>query len=301
MQQKTAVGHLIALFTIIVWGTTFISSKILLADFSPVEILLIRFVIGFIALLFFYPHRFRPKERKHEFYFMGAGICGVTLYYLLENIALTYSFASNIGVIVSVAPFFTAILAHFFLSGERLRPQFFIGFVAAISGIALISFNGATALQLNPLGDLLAVLAAAIWGVYSILVRKIADFGYNTVQTTQRIFFYGIIFMIPALFFMDFHPDWALLAKPVNLFNLLFLGVIASATCFVTWNLATKYIGAVKTSVYIYFTPVVTILTSALVLREQITTVALIGTALTLFGLVLSELPLPNRKAGKEE
>ncbi len=301
MQQKTAAGHLISLFTILVWGTTFISSKILLADFSPVEILFIRFFIGFIALIFFYPRRFRPKERRHELYFMGAGICGVTLYYLLENIALTYSFASNIGVIVSIAPFFTAILAHFFLSGERLRPQFFIGFVAAISGIALISFNGATALQLNPLGDLLAVLAAAIWGVYSILVRKIADFGYHTVQSTQRIFFYGIVFMIPALFLMDFHPDWALLAKPVNLFNLLFLGVIASAACFATWNLATKYIGAVKTSVYIYFTPVVTIITSALVLQEQITTVAIIGTVLTLFGLVLSELPLPSRKAGKEE
>ena len=301
MQQKTAAGHIIALCTILVWGTTFISSKILLRDFSPVEILFIRFVIGFVALFFFYPHRFRPRERKHELYFMGAGLCGTTLYYLLENIALTYSFASNIGVIVSIAPFFTAIFAHFFLYGERLRPQFFIGFVAAISGIVLISFNGSTVLKLNPLGDLLAVLAAAIWGVYSILVRKIADFGYNTVQTTQRMFFYGIVFMIPALFLMDFSPDWPLFLKPVNLFNILFLGIIASAACFVSWNLATKYIGAVKTSVYIYFTPVVTIITSALVLKEKITAVALIGTVLTLFGLVLSEIPLPFRKADKQE
>ncbi len=193
MHQKTAVGHIIALCTILVWGTTFISSKILLRDFSPAEILFIRFVIGFAALFFFYPHQFRPREWKHELYFMAAGLCGTTLYYLLENIALTYSFASNIGVIVSIAPFFTAIFAHFFLYGERLRPQFFIGFVAAISGIVLISFNGSTVLKLNPLGDFLAVLAAVIWGVYSILVRKIADFGYNTVQTTRRIFFYGIM------------------------------------------------------------------------------------------------------------
>lgn len=301
MHQKTVAGHIIALCTILVWGTTFISSKILLKDFSPVEILFIRFVIGFVALFFFYPHRFRPREWKHELYFMGAGLCGTTLYYLLENIALTYSFASNIGVIVSIAPFFTAIFAHFFLYGERLCPQFFIGFVAAISGIVLISFNGSTVLKLNPLGDLLAVLAAAIWGVYSVLVRKVADFGYNTIQTTRRMFFYGIIFMIPALFLMDFSPDWALFLKPVNLFNILFLSIIGSAACFATWNLATKYIGAVKTNVYIYFSPVVTIITSALVLKEKITAVALIGTALALSGLVLSEIPLPFRKADKEE
>lgn len=301
MQQKTAAGHTLALFTILVWGTTFISSKILLRDFSPVEILFIRFVIGFVALFFFYPHRFKPREAKHELYFMAAGLCGTTLYYLMENIALTYSFASNIGVIVSIAPFFTAIFAHFFLYGERLRPQFFLGFVAAISGIVLISFNGSTVLKLNPLGDFLAIAAAAVWGVYSILVRKISDFGYHTVHTTRRIFFYGIVFMIPALFLMDFNPNWSLFLKPVNLFNILFLGIVASAICFVTWNLATRYIGAVKTSVYIYFSPVVTIITSALVLRERITGMAVIGTVLTLFGLILSEIPLPFRKKDREE
>lgn len=59
------------------------------------------------------------KERKQELYFAAAGLCGVTLYYLLENIALTYTFVSNVGVIISIAPFFTAILAHVFLKGER--------------------------------------------------------------------------------------------------------------------------------------------------------------------------------------
>ena len=204
MEQNKATGHLSALLTILIWGTTFISTKVLLVDFQPVEILLFRFVMGLLALLIVYPHRMKGTTRKQELTFVVAGLCGVCLYYLLENIALTYTMASNVGVIISVAPFFTAILSHLFLKqDEKLRANFFIGFVVAMAGIALISFNGST-LQLNPVGDLLALLAAFLWACYSILTRKISSFGYNTILTTRRVFFYGILFMIPALFLFDF-------------------------------------------------------------------------------------------------
>lgn len=204
MEQNKATGHLSALLTILIWGTTFISTKVLLVDFQPVEILFFRFVMGLLALLIVYPHRMKGTTRKQELTFVVAGLCGVCLYYLLENIALTYTMASNVGVIISVAPFFTAILSHLFLKqDEKLRANFFIGFVVAMAGIALISFNGST-LQLNPVGDLLALLAAFLWACYSILTRKISSFGYNTILTTRRVFFYGILFMIPALFLFDF-------------------------------------------------------------------------------------------------
>lgn len=236
-----------------------------------------------------YPKRLKIAERKQELYFAAAGLCGVTLYFLLENIALTYTFASNVGVIVSIGPFFIALLAHFFLDGEKLRVQFFIGFAAALTGIFLISFNGSTVLKLNPVGDVLAVLAAIAWAFYSILTRKISSFGCNTIQTTRRAFFYGLVFMLPALFILDFSPDAAQLLVPVNLFNLLFLGLGASALCFVTWGAAVKMLGAVKTGVYIYAVPVITVITSALVLREKITGLAAFGTVLTLAGLFISE------------
>lgn len=282
-------GHLFAIVTILIWGTTFISTKVLLKSFSPIEILFLRFSIGLLVLLFIYPHRFVVKSRKQELYFAAAGLCGITFYYLLENMALTYTFASNVGVIVSVAPCFTAILAHLFLRGEKLRPQFFVGFIVALTGIFLISFEGSSALKLNPLGDILAVLAAVVWSAYSILTRKISEFGYSTVQTTRRTFLYGLIFMIPALFLFGFHPNVNLLVRPVNLFNIIFLGLGASALCFVTWNLAVRRLGAVKTSVYIYMVPVITVATSVLILHEQLTHIAVIGILLTLSGLFISE------------
>ncbi len=289
-RKKESIGHLFAFITIVIWGTTFISTKILLKAISPIEILLLRFTIGFIVLLMVYPHKLKVKERKQELYFAAAGLCGVTLYYLLENIALTYNFASNIGVIISITPFFTAIFAHLLLDGEKLRMQFFIGFAVAVVGIFLITFNGSNNLKLNPLGDILAVLAAVVWAVYSVLTKKISGFHYNTIQTTRRIFFYGLIFMIPALFIFGFKPNINQLMQPTNLFNILFLGLGASALCFVTWNSAVKLLGAVKTSVYIYMVPVITVVTSVIVLHERITGVAVIGIVLTLAGLFISEI-----------
>ena len=167
---------------------------------------------------------------------------------------MTYTMASNVGVIISVAPFFTAILSRLFLKQEeKLQANFFIGFVVAMAGIALISFNG-SALQLNPVGDLLALLAVFLWACYSILTKKISSFGYNTILTTRRVFFYGILFMIPALFLFDFKLDLSRFANMTCLLNILFLGLGASAICFVTWNFVVKLLGQLrKAFIFIWF------------------------------------------------
>ncbi|MDE5680810.1 MAG: DMT family transporter [Mailhella sp.] len=293
--KSRIIGHLAAVFTIIIWGTTFISTKILLEGFLPVEILFFRFVMGYIALLLLYPKKLKTADRKHELVFVCAGLCGICLYYLLENIALTFTFASNVGVIMSAAPFFTAILSHvLFISEEKLRLRFFIGFVCAIVGIILISYNG-MAFKLNPLGDFLALTAALVWACYSLLVRKISKMGYPVFLSTRRTFFYGIVFMIPAAWFSDFRLDLFRFTHSVYLFNMVFLGLGASAFCFATWNFAIRELGTVKTSVYIYLVPVITVFTSALVLKERLTVLMGAGAALTLAGLILSE-----QKAGKK-
>lgn len=289
MHNRQTIGHILAALTVFVWGTTFISTKILLHVFTPVEILFIRFVLGLCALFLACPHRLKGTTKKQEGMLAAAGLCGICLYYLLENIALTYTLASNVGVIVATAPFFTAMLAHFcFREKDVLHANFFVGFLIAMLGIGMISFNGA-ALHLNPIGDVLALLASLVWACYSNLTRKIGTFGYPTVLITRRIFLYGTLFMLPTLFFFDCKWDLMRLTHPIYLANILFLGLGASALCFVTWNFAVKLLGAVKTSVYIYMTPVVTAVTSVLILHETITPLAGIGIVLILTGLILSE------------
>lgn len=290
LSNQTLSGHAAATITILIWGTTFISTKVLLVDFTPIEILFLRFLIGLIALMVVYPHRLKVEDKKHNLTFACAGLCGITLYYLLENIALTYTMASNVGVIISAAPFFTAILTHLFLKGEeKLRVNFFVGFGAAMIGICLISFNGSSNLSLNPLGDFLSIAAAFVWAVYSVITRKISSYGYNTVQTTRQVFFYGLIFMIPVVFIFDFKLEFSRFSNPVYLLNIIFLGLGASALCFVTWNFAVKVLGTVKTSIYIYIVPVITVITSMIVLGEKITGMAAFGIAMALAGLLISE------------
>lgn len=295
MDKKTTAGHITALITILIWGTTFISTKILLTDFTPIEILFFRFLLGLLVLIAVYPKRLRIKDKKQEFTFAVAGLCGICLYYLLENIALTYTMASNVSVIISAAPFFTAVLSHVFLrTEEKLKAQFFIGFIVAMTGICLISFSSSE-MKLNPIGDILAIVAAFLWAVYSLLIRKNSGYGYNTIQTTRRIFTYGILFMLPFLFIFDFNLNVQKFAKPEYALNFIYLGLGASALCFVTWNHAVKVLGAVKTSVYIYIVPVITVATSVIVLKEEITWLAGIGIGLTLIGLFLSESKFKKR------
>lgn len=288
-KNKLTQGHLFALFTIFIWGTTFISTKILLISFTPIEIMFFRLILAYFILLIIKPKILKYKNFKEELIFMGAGLCGVTLYFIFQNIALKYTLASIAGILISVSPFFTAILSYFFLKGEELRVNFFIGFILSIIGIIIVSFNGNYTLEINPLGDILSILSALVWSIYSILMKKISSNNYNNIQCTRKIFFYGLIFLIPTLKFFDFHFDLIRFYSMSNLLNTLYLGLGASALCFVTWNYAVSILGTIKTSVYIYIIPIITILVSVIVLHEKVTLTSLFGVLLILLGLYLSE------------
>lgn len=283
-------GHTLALLTILLWGTTFVSTKVLLLhNLSPLEILFTRFVMGTCFLLLLYPKRLKGTTPKQELYFAGAGLCGITLYYLFENNALLYTLASNAALIASTSPFFTVLMAKFFLKDEEIRPQFFVGMVLSFVGVGLMSFSGSTELQINLKGDFLALLAAIIWSFYSIFSKKISSFGYNTIQTTRRTFMYGIVLMLPMLFFTDINFEADNYLNSTVIFNLIFLGLGASAVCFVTWNMALRALGAIKASLYINVVPMVTVIFSVIILNERITLMSGSGIALVLLGLFVSQ------------
>lgn len=287
--SETVKGHLSASLTIFIWALTFISTKVLLQAFLPIEILFIRFLIGFIVLTVISRKVLKFKGWQEEFYFMIAGLFGVFLYYYLENVALTYTLAMNVGIIGSVSPFMTALISRFILKQGQIPRLFVLGFVCSMIGISLISFSGT--LNVHPIGDGLALIATVCWASYSLIIKKISEFGYSTIATTQRIFFYGLLFMLPVLFFSVDSFDVARFSRTVNSGNLLFLGVGASALCFVTWNFSVKNLGAVRATVYIYSIPMLTTLASVLILGETLTIKSAFGILLTLTGLVLSELP----------
>ena len=290
METKRKIkGHMAASTSIMIWGITFISTKVLLEDFTPIEILFFRFIFAWLLLFFLSPKPILPKKNKSELLYAAAGLCGVTFYFLFQNIGLSYTLASNAGVIVAVAPMFTAIVSYFLISRSSLRRNFITGFFITMVGVIIINFNGNFVLKLNPLGDILIILGALSWAFYCNILTFINNEGLSLIQHTRKVFFYGLLFMLPALLFGDFRLGLERFADSGILANVLFLAFGASALSFLTWNFAVGVLGSVKTATYIYFSPIVTVIASVIILHEPLTWVSLSGTALIILGLIISE------------
>ncbi len=305
MKTNKFTGHLAALFTIIVWGTTVISStKLLEAGLSTAEVIICRFLLAFILLNIIYPPRLKFEGVKRECMYAIAGLCGVTLYFFLEIIALEYTKAANVSVIFATAPFFCGILSLFSKKAEKPKVNFFIGFLLAITGIILVTFEDGFSFDINVKGALFAIGSAFAWGLYSLLSKEIGSYGHNVIQTTRRIFMYGLIFMIPTIFLfnVDIKDYQILLTNHTALFNLLYLGLVASGICFLTWSHATNTLGPVKATTYIYGTPLVTIIFSYFFLKSQTLTWQLfLGAGLIIAGLVLSVSKSTNAPSKKKK
>lgn len=299
--QRTVVGYLLGALTIFIWGITFVCTKYLLQTFSSLEILIVRFIFAYIGLWCLCPKTLHLTQKKDELLFIAAGLTGVTVYQFMENMAINFTSASNVSIIVSICPMFTAIIAQIFLHEKHITLPFIIGFLVAITGIALVSFNGTAVLHLSPKGDFLALAAGVSWGFYSLFVSLLNEKGYGTLAGTRRIFFWALIFMVPLALYGTFFGgsqtavsfskeanatrwlDWK------NWMNLLFLGLGASAFAFAAWNKVCGYIGTVRATVGIYLIPVVTIIFAFFALNEKITLMGGIGALLTIIGLFISE------------
>ena len=266
--QRTAGWyHVMAAVTVMIWGTTFVATKVLIKyGLSPVDILFYRFLLAYICIWFFSPRVLLAKSWQDELRFVGLGLCGGSLYFVAENTALGMTLASNVSLIICTTPILTALLAPFFYKGDKLKARLIGGSLMALIGVGLVVFNGSFILQLSPAGDILTLIAALMWAFYCLLLRRM-NTHYPTLFITRKVFLF----------------------RPVVALNLLFLGVIASMLCYIMWNTAVKQLGVVCATSYIYVVPLITLLTSAIVIDETITIVALLGSALILSGVYIAE------------
>lgn len=300
--KNKVFNYFLALLVILIWGITFVSTKYLLRSFSAFEILIIRFSVAYLMLWIMKPGIIHLTKKSDEIWLLIAGASGVAVYQFLENIAIDYTLPANVSIIISICPMFTAIVAEIFLKEKNLSFLFVVGFVIAILGVALVTFNGSVVLHLSPKGDFLALGAAVCWAFYSLSVTKIASFGLNPIHATRRQFFWALVCMVPIAVFGLINPEVAMtkinldanlnVARWSDFFNWLnfaFLGFGASAFAFVVWNFVCKNLGTVKVTVFIYLSPVVTIIFAFLILGDKITLMGSIGALLVILGLVLSE------------
>lgn len=286
--QGTGRYHLLAILTVAVWGTTFISTKILIENgLSPQEIFLLRFVIAYVGIWLLSPRKLLADSWKDELWFLLAGLTGGTLYFLTENTALSLTQTTNVAFIICTTPLLTTGLSLLLYRQEKAGKGLLAGSLVALAGVGMLIFNGSFVLKLSPLGDVLTLCAGVSWAVYSLIIRRLSG-RYPSVFITRKVFFYGILTVLPVFAVHPFSfPAEGFLRSAVWM-NLLFLSVLASLACFVAWNVVLKRLGTIQSSNYLYLNPLFTTAAAHLFLQEQLTVYAVVGVLLVLGGVFVA-------------
>lgn len=287
-KSRIILFHIVAAITATIWGTTFISTKLLLLNgLSPIAIFLLRFTIAYIIIIALCPKPLIANTHRDELMLCLAGLFGGSLYFLAENTAIGLTMTSNVSLIICTAPLLTVLLSHYAF-GTPLGRRMFIGSFIALIGVGAVVLNGNVAFEVNPVGDFLTFIAALMWAVYSIILAKLSG-KYSTLFITRKVFFYGLISMGIFALIDPITINFDVLTLPIVLYNLLFLGIVASMLCFLMWNKVVSVIGATTANNYIYTTPMVTMITSYIVLDEPITILGIIGAISVIVGVYLAQ------------
>ncbi len=293
--------HLIAFITICIWGTTFVSTKVLLqAGLTPSGIFVMRFALAYVGMALVCHRRWWCQSLRDEALMLLAGVTGGSVYFLTENTALQYALAGNVSLIVCLAPIGTVLLALLWSRG-RVRPprRLWWGMAVSLCGVAFVVSGEPSGAASHPvLGGLLALGAALSWAVYQNIVKPLGD-RYGASVLTRKVFGYGLLTIIiyegvMGLFSTAHGLD--IMAREVRLVaehpavwgNLLFLGLIASLVCYFVWNKVVEQLGSIVSANYIYLNPLTTCLFSALLLGESITLLMALGGLSILLGVWLA-------------
>lgn len=288
-KESNFIYHLVAFLTVCVWGTTFVSTKVLMINgLSPAQIFTLRFAIAYILMLAFSHKRLFADSWRDEGLMALLGITGGSLYFLSENEAMNFTTTTNTSLIVCSCPLFATLLVRMFYKSARINTVQLLGSLLAFVGMGVVVLNGRFVLHLSPVGDALAFTACICWAVYSLLMKMVSEH-YSAAFITRKVFFYGVLTITPYYIIEPGMPAMEIFLKPAVIGNLLFLGCLASMVCFLTWNWCISKLGAVKATNWVYFNPITTMMAASLILGERITVYFLLGAACILAGMYLAE------------
>lgn len=288
--------YLPGLIVALIWGSTFVISKSILAiGITPIQLIFCRFVLAYIALCLMCPKPYKMSLSRTELKLFLIGLTGGSLYFFLEYNGLKLSCATNVGLICATVPIVTAF-AFIILKMMKLTRKFIIGSLVALMGVICVILNGIFELDINPIGDLVTFGAVVSWSIYSVLLSVMPK-DITELQITRRLFFYGVITIVPLLF----GEDKSLLSAEIwgsmkwtHISAILYLGLVASGASLWLWNVSFTKIGAIKTNNFLYLLPIVSASASAIFYSNEITLWIVIGTLLIFSGLIIA-----NKKQNK--
>lgn len=290
--QIKLLANLGALFVVVAWGVSFLSSKVLMVDgeFTPVEVFIYRFVFAYLILLIFTFKRIMANNLHDELLLLVCGLCAGSIYFVSENYALKFTTTGNVSLLVSISPIFTTILMAIIYKFVP-RPNVIIGSIIAFVGVACIIFGNGDSFEFNPIGDIIALCASLSWAIYTVVMRSLSPI-YTSLFITRKLFFYGVVTALPLLFIQDSPLHLGVLFdfnQPKFFLNFIFLGLFCSACAYLIWNIVMRILGSIKANNYLYFQPIVTMVAGYLFLGESVFILGIVGCVLVIGGILISE------------
>jgi drug/metabolite transporter (DMT)-like permease len=284
-RKHPAFIRILLLVTVVVWGATFVATKICLAYLTPAEVFGLRLLLALPTLYALIITRritlsFTPLEKRRLL--LGSAV--LTLHFLIQITGLQYTSATNTGWIISVTPLVIVMFSYFLLK-ERIRANDIVGVAIATAGIFLLMSRGdfSSLDWLASRGDWLVLASAHTWAIYTVLGRNISR-SHNAVAV-------AFAFLLPATILMTAYmaltSDWSKFVHlPVEpLMALVFLGVIAMALANWWWQKGVASIGAAKAGMFLYVEPVATTVLAVPLLHESLGVFTAIGGFLVVCGV----------------
>lgn len=279
-----------ASFAVIVWGGSFVATKVALQEVTPVTVVWMRFGIGvFIIGLSVSMRRQWASPAKNDLaYFALLGFLGISFHQWLQSTGLLTAQATTTAWIVATTPIFMALLGWVVLK-ERLSWVQIGGILTAVLGVLLVVSKGnLSSISIGNFGtpgDFLILISALNWAVFSTFSRR----GLLKFPATRMMFFvmaFGWLF-VSILFFVEGGLGLVANLSQKGWSAILFLGILCSGVAYIFWYDALQVLPVAQTGAFVYIEPFVTIVVAALVLGEEIIAAALIGGAAILLGVWL--------------
>jgi drug/metabolite transporter (DMT)-like permease len=275
-------------FSVVVWGASFIATKIALRDMQPVTVIWVRFAIGvfILGIVVLVRKQFILPKRSELLYFVVLGFLGITFHQWLQSTGLVISKASTTAWIVATTPLFIAMLSWLFLREKLIWAQIAGIGLATIGVLLVISEGDISSLSIGELGnygDILILISAINWAVFSVISRR----GLENHPAALMMFYVMAAgwLMISIPFFTGKGVKDLQSISFSSLLGVLFLGIFCSGIAYIFWYDALKSIPASQVGVFLYLEPLVAVILAAYLLGENIYLASLIGGILILIGV----------------
>jgi drug/metabolite transporter (DMT)-like permease len=298
--NNKVIIYIEALLAVVIWGGTFIATKVTLREVSPATIVWLRFAIGIIILGIAVAARkqFALPARKELGYFALLGFIGVTLHQWLQATGLITAAATTTAWIVATIPVFSALLGWLILK-EKLGLVRVGGMVLAAVGVILIVSKGEPwsflAGSFGTFGDFLILISSVNWAVFSVLSRR----GLQAHPAT-RMMFYVMVFgwLFANIWLFGFGPGLSEIPQlTIDGWGGIFvLGILGSGLAYIAWYDALQAIPASQLAAFINIEPLITTAMAAFILGETISLFSILGAALIIAGVYLVNQPDKNER-----